>query len=184
MTRKLRLFLVVGGSAALIVGILLWGALTSPGQREEFHEAQDLLAAGIAMFTEKKYEQALETLQRVPQSSEYASKARYYEGSAHLMLSDFESAITALEKAVALDDGDIGSLFALGVAYFKLGNLKMAKGHFSLVLDAPNDDGSSTELKEQAQGLVDVMAKLERRQEAVAAPETGLTPADPNDSAD
>jgi tetratricopeptide (TPR) repeat protein len=184
MTRKFRLLLFSGGSAVLVAGILLWVALPSPGQPDKRLEAQELLAAGIAMFTEQKYEQALEALQRVPQSSEYASKARYYEGSTHLMLRDFESAIAALDRAVALNDEDVGSLFALGVAYFKLGNLKMAKAHFSLVLDAPNDDGSSTELKEQAQGLVDVMAKLERRQETVAAPKPGLTPADPNDSAD
>jgi hypothetical protein len=47
------------------------------------------------------------------------------------------------------------------VAYFKLGNLKLAKGYFASVLEInPND--------EQAKGLMDIMAKLERNSVAEA----------------
>ena len=61
----------------------------------------------------------------------------------------------SLQQGLALDARDTGALYALGVASYKLGNLKLAKGYFAAVLEINSDD-------EQAIGLMDIMASLER----------------------
>ena len=50
-------------------------------------------------------------------------------------------------------------MHALGVAYFKLGNLKLSKGYYASILEIDPGD-------EEARGLMDIMAKLERNSEA------------------
>jgi Flp pilus assembly protein TadD len=87
------------------------------------------------------------------------AKALYDQGSEHIQLKDYKSALESLEQAHVLNPEDTGTLFALGVVYYKLGNLKLAKSYFASVLEInPND--------EQAKGLMDMMAKLERQTEA------------------
>ena len=55
-------------------------------------------------------------------------------------------------------------MFALGVAYFKLGNLALSKAYFAAVLQI--NPGN-----EEAKGLMDIMARLERQSNAAAEPE-------------
>ena len=87
------------------------------------------------------------------------ARALYDQGSEHIQLKDYTSALESLEQAHVLNPEDTGTLFALGVVYYKLGNLKLAKSYFASVLEInPND--------EQAKGLMDMMAKLERQTEA------------------
>ena len=87
------------------------------------------------------------------------ARALYDQGSEHIKLKDYESALESLEQAHVLNPEDTGTLYALGVVYYKLGNLKLAKSYFASVLEInPND--------EQAKGLMDMMAKLERQTEA------------------
>jgi Flp pilus assembly protein TadD len=75
------------------------------------------------------------------------------------MLKDYVTATERLERSLALAPRDTGTLYALGVASFKLGNLKLARGYFASILEInPND--------EQAKGLMDIMANLERQTEA------------------
>jgi tetratricopeptide (TPR) repeat protein len=84
------------------------------------------------------------------------AKALYDQGAEYIQLKDFESAVEILEQAHVLNPEDAGTLYALGVAYYKLGNLKLAKAYFTSVLEInPND--------EQAKGLMDIMARLERQ---------------------
>jgi predicted TPR repeat methyltransferase len=84
------------------------------------------------------------------------------------MLKDYAAATERLERSLALAPRDTGTLYALGVASFKLGNLKLARGYFASVLEInPND--------EQAKGLMDIMANLERQTEA--ANQAGTAPA-------
>ena len=83
-----------------------------------------------------------------------------------MMLKDYEPAVIHLEQALTLDNKNIAILYALGVAYFKLGNLKLARGYFASVLEInPND--------EQAKGLMDIMAKLERNPGSEIGASTG-----------
>ena len=87
------------------------------------------------------------------------ARTLYDQGSEHIQLKDYEAALESLEQAHILNPEDTGTLFALGVVYYKLGNLKLAKSYFASVLEInPND--------EQAKGLMDMMAKLERQTEA------------------
>ena len=87
------------------------------------------------------------------------AKTLYDQGSENIQLKDYTSALESLEQAHVLNPRDTGTLFALGVVYYKLGNLKLAKSYFASVLEInPND--------EQAKGLMDMMAKLERQTEA------------------
>ena len=93
------------------------------------------------------------------------ARALYDQGSEHIKLKDYESALESLEQAHVLNPEDTGTLFALGVVYYKLGNLKLAKSYFASVLEInPND--------EQAKGLMDMMAKLERQTEAARISES------------
>ena len=92
------------------------------------------------------------------------AKALYDQGSEHIKLKDYKSALESLEQAHVLNPEDTGTLYALGVVYYKLGNLKLAKSYFASVLEInPND--------EQAKGLMDMMAKLERQTEAARTSE-------------
>ena len=93
------------------------------------------------------------------------ARVLYDQGSEHIKLKDYESALESLEQAHVLNPEDTGTLFALGVVYYKLGNLKLAKSYFASVLEInPND--------EQAKGLMDMMAKLERQTEAARISES------------
>ena len=84
------------------------------------------------------------------------AKALYDQGAEYIQLKDFESAVEILEQAHVLNPEDAGTLYALGVTYYKLGNVKLAKAYFTSVLELnPND--------EQAKGLMDIMARLERQ---------------------
>ena len=73
------------------------------------------------------------------------------------MLKDYESAAPILEQALQLNPQKTEILFELGVVYFKLGNLALSKAYFASVVEI---DPSN----EEAKGLMDIMANLERQQ--------------------
>jgi len=147
--------LVIGAGALLVLFAVLWFFVLQPEREAITFQAAELLADGIGHYERKEYDLALEVLQQVPAGQMETAQARYYEGSAHMMLKDYQAAVVSLESALALDSRNPGVLYALGVAYYKLGNLAVAKGYFGAVLEInPND--------EQAKGLMDIMAKLER----------------------
>ena len=163
---KLKIILVSSAGALLILSVALWFLVLQPDQQNVALQTGELLAAGVKSYNQKKYNEALETLQQIPSGSMQEPKVRYYQGSAYMMLKDYESAVIHLEQALTLNNKDIGILYALGVAYFKLGNLKLAKGYFASVLEInPND--------EQAKGLMDIMAKLERNPGSEIGASTG-----------
>ena len=147
--------LAIGAGTVLVLSALLWFFVMVPEPEAVTYPPAELLADGIGHYEREEYEMALEALRQVPDGQAETVRARYYEGSSYMMLKDYEAAIVSLESALALDPKNMGVLYALGVAYFKLGNLAVAKGYFGAVLEInPND--------EQAKGLMDIMAKLER----------------------
>ena len=153
--------LVIGAGALLLLAGVLWFFLPQPDGEPVSYSADEFLADGIGHFERKEYELALEVLQQVPDGVPETASARYYQGSSQIMLKDYEAAAVSLESALALEPRNSGILYALGVAYYKLGNLAVAKGYFGAVLEInPND--------EQAKGLMDIMAKLERESGAPA----------------
>jgi tetratricopeptide (TPR) repeat protein len=152
--------------AAVALAAILWFVDFSSSGGDKRADAHASLAAGIAAFDRREYEDAIRSLRAVPSGSPEEAVAKYYEGSAQLMLKDFEAATEALEAALALNDQDIGTLYALGVAWFKRGNLQLAKAYFKSVLQMPSDHPKAAEIKDQARGLVDIIASLERQQPA------------------
>ena len=156
--------LAIGAGALLLLAGVLGFFVLQPDPEPVSYSATELLADGIGHFERKEYDLALEVLQQVPDDLPQSAQARYYEGSSHLMLRDNEAAVASLESALALEPRNTGVLYALGVAYYKLGNLAVAKGYFGAVLEInPND--------EQAKGLMDIMAKLERESSVPAETE-------------
>ena len=148
--------LAIGAGALLVLSALLWFFAMVPEPEAVTYPPAELLADGIGHYERKEYDLALEVLKQVPEGSMEKARALYYEGSSYVMLKDYESAVSPLEQALALNPRDTGSLYALGVASFKLGNLPLAKGYFAALLEInPND--------EQAKGLYDIMARLERQ---------------------
>jgi tetratricopeptide (TPR) repeat protein len=115
------------------------------------------LDEGIALFREKKYEESLEILQAIPEEVLQDWHLPYYTATAHVMLKDYASAAPILEKALVLNPQATEIMFELGVVYFKLGNLALSKGYFASVVEI---DPSN----EEAKGLMDIMANLERIQ--------------------
>lgn len=129
-------------------------------------QAEKSLDSGVALFKQKKYSEALEVFERVPSDTPSGWWARYYQGSTHIMLKDYQAGITYLEQALALNPTETRIMHALGVAYFKLGNLKLSKAYFASVLEIDPNDA-------EAKGLMDIMANLENQQsgETHAEPE-------------
>ena len=167
---KYRNLIAAGAAVALLIALaVLWLSGQTADQQAADQQAHASLQSGITLFQAEKYEQAIAALERVPAGHEHEAKARYYEGSAHMMLGDYETAVERLEYARALAPADPGIRYALGVASFKLGNVKLAKGYFASVLEINPMDDRERELQEQARGLMDMMAKFERQ---MATPET------------
>ncbi len=83
-------------------------------------------------------------------------KAPFYVGAIEIERGRYELAIPYLERALNLNPMEPKILNALGVVYFKLGRLDMAKGYFwaSIDLDPAGRD---------AAGLMETMARLQWR---------------------
>ena len=146
---------IAAGALLLMVGAL-WFFVLQPEREVVAYPPAELLADGVGHYERQEYDMALEVLKQVPEGRAEKARALYYEGSSYVMLKDYESATVPLEQGLALNPRDTGVLYALGVAYFKLGNLSLAKGYFAVLLEInPND--------EQAKGLYDTMARLERQ---------------------
>jgi tetratricopeptide (TPR) repeat protein len=120
--------------------------------------------AGVARFNEKNYDEALPIFEAVPDGDPQKWRALYYQGSSYIMLKDYQAAVEFLEHALTLNPTHTPTMHALGVAYFKLGNLKLSKAYFASVLAI--EPGN-----EEAKGLMDIMANLERQQPTEDIPE-------------
>ena len=141
--------------AAVLLGGGAWLLLAKQGPVAPDADAAAMLAAGISQFEAKQYEEVVATLAAVPAGSDEEQQALYYRGSAYMMLKDYGAAIENFERSLALNNRDTGVLYGLGVAYYKLGELQLARGYFAAVLEInPNDA--------DAKGLMDIMANLER----------------------
>lgn len=149
----------------MLVGLALVLALVTGGlfhlyntkQEETRQQATISLDQGIALFRENKYIESLELLQGIPDGVIDDWHLPYYTATALVMLKDYQPAALLLEEALVLNPQETAILFELGVVYFKLGNLGLSKGYFASVIEI--DPGN-----EEAKGLMDIMAKLERNQ--------------------
>lgn len=146
--------------AAVVVGFYRYQL----ERQRQGEEALALIEAGIAQFQQNQYESAVETFRSIPEGATKDWRPPYYVGAALIQLRDFEAAVVSLEEALSLNDEEERIPFALGVAYFKLGELSLSKGYFHAVLKInPNNA--------DAKGLMDIMANLERNQPPAAPPD-------------
>ena len=171
----MRKHLAIGAGALLVVLALLWFLVLEPERETVVFPPAELLADGKGHFERKEYDLAVEVLQKVPGDSPESAEALYYQGSSNIMLKDYEAATKSLEQALALNPRDTGTLYALGVASYRLGNVKLAKGYFGSVLEInPND--------EQAKGLYDILARLERA--SAEEPDEAAEPSEEGDTSE
>jgi tetratricopeptide (TPR) repeat protein len=164
---KQKNILVAGSAAIAIAAVAYWMLVQQPARQAEMARVeQALLASGIQLYNEKQFEKALQVFERIRGDSDRAARARYYQGNAFIQLRDYESAASRLERSLALDDRDADTRFALGVVYYKLGNLPLARAYFASVLEIEPETDEDRERREEAAGLMDIVARLERQQSA------------------
>jgi tetratricopeptide (TPR) repeat protein len=148
----------IGGLVTvLLIAVAFWGYTEWSNKQKLTVPSDQSLDAGIVLFNQKKYLEALEVFENIPAGAPDEWWARYYQGSTYIMLKDYSSATTYLEQALILSPTQTRIMHALGVAYFKLGNLQMSKAYFVAVLEVDPGD-------EEAKGLMDIMDKLEQQQ--------------------
>jgi len=153
--------------AALLLVLAAGGFfhLYNTGQQETRQQASTSLDRGIMLFREKKYIESLEKLQSIPSGVIQDWHLPYYTASAHVMLKQYQPAALQLEKALVLNPQETLILFELGVVYYKLGKLGLSKGYFASVIEIDPTN-------EEAKGLMDIMANLEREQPGATQEET------------
>ena len=153
--------------AALILMLAAGGLfhLYNTQQQENRQQAITTLERGIALFREKKYTESLEQLQGIPDGVIDDWHLPYYTATAMVMLKDYQPATLKLEEALVLNPQETAILFELGVVYFKLGKLGLSKGYFASVIEIDPTN-------EEAKGLMDIMANLERIQPGATQEDT------------
>jgi tetratricopeptide (TPR) repeat protein len=155
--RRYRNMIIGSVVVILLVSIAGWVYIEQSNLQRVSEQAKQSLDSGISLFEQEKYPEALNVLESIPSGTSSGWWARYYQGSAHIMLKDYPVAVTYLEQAFALNPTEPRIMHALGVAYFKAGNFKLAKAYYAAVLEIDPDD-------EEAKGLIDIMVKFEKRQ--------------------
>ena len=155
--RSFRLGLYLAVVVVLLLSIAGFLHLYNTNQQEIRERAVESLDRGITLFRQNKHSESLEELQGIPEGVLDDWHLPYYTATAMVMLKDYESAVSELEKALALNPQEPVILFELGVVYFKLGKLALSKGYFASVVEIDPAN-------EEARGLMDIMANLERQQ--------------------
>ena len=157
MTVNSRKSLAWGALAILIIAVAAGIFNSRTSQQQTTEESALILQSGIDLFNQQKHAEALAVLESIPEGSDQKWQARYYQGSALIMVKDYQPAIGYLEEALTLAPTETRIMHALGVAYYKLGNLKLSKAYYASILEIDPAD-------EEAKGLMDIMAGLLRTQ--------------------
>jgi tetratricopeptide (TPR) repeat protein len=151
-----RILLFAGLALGLIVIAVYLYQADRLGAEQQTEDAMATMEFGIQQFQRKQFRESLETLGGISEDTLQHWRIHYYMGSSHVMLRDNEAAAAQFEKALALKPDEPKTLYALGVAYYKLDNLGLSKAYFGKVLEY--DPGNA-----DARGLMDIVASLERK---------------------
>jgi Flp pilus assembly protein TadD len=156
-------FLIVSG-VAIVAALVVVDNFRA--RRESVQRAQMHLKRGIHLYQQKAFPAAELELRRALRANREDWEAPFYVGAVQIERKRYGMAIPYLERALTLNPTEPKILNALGVVYFKLGRIDMAKGYFwaSLEADPTNKD---------AKGLMETMAKLQWRAAQAAASEEG-----------
>jgi Flp pilus assembly protein TadD len=149
----------LGATGLVVLGVVLIVSMVFvPARQERLEAARISLERGIHLYQQGSFEAAQSEFARAQETDPDEWRAPFYLGIIEIHRADFSLAITHLEQAFSLNPEQPKTANALGVAYFKLGKLDLAKGYFStsLELDPGNDD---------TRAMVETMARLQRRVE-------------------
>lgn len=150
--------LAVWVMATLVAVLATTWIFTRISDQPDPHGQNDIsIESGIALFNEKKYSEAAAVFEQVQPGHPQEWYSLYYLGSSYIMLKDYPAAAQHLELALSLNPTNTRIMHALGVTYFKLGNLKMSKAYYASILEIDPEDA-------EARGLMEIMADLERQQ--------------------
>lgn len=154
-------------AVATLVGVLAMGWFFTRDSDQENLPGNKAISieSGVTLFNEKKYIEAIEIFENVQPGHPQEWYSLYYLGSSYIMLKDYPAAAEHLELALSLNPINTQIMHALGVTYFKLGNLKLSKAYFASVLEINPEDA-------EARGLMDIMANLERQQSGASQDES------------
>jgi tetratricopeptide (TPR) repeat protein len=156
-TRKV-IFLI---SIITISALIAWIVDTQLSHRKNLQVAQVYLERGIYLHQQKAYLQAQGDLIQALRANPKDWQAPFYLGAGQMERKKYAAAVPFLEMALTLDPTEQKIYKMLGVIYYKLGQLDMAKGYFTAYLEL--DPGNS-----DARGLIASMAKLQRSVELAA----------------
>lgn len=161
---RIRKFSIYTG-AVITAALVFWATAAEYQHRENLKTAQLHLQRGIHLHEQKAYVPAKSELILALRADPEDWQAPYYLGAGNLELKRYDAAIPFLERALTLAPSEQKIYKTLGVAYYKLGKLDMARGYFTAYqdLDPNNMD---------AWGLVELMAKLQRNSALAATEET------------
>lgn len=157
----------LGGLALL--ALATWLYLDIAEQENTGYQPSASIDSGVALFKENKFRQAIEVFENVEPGHPQEWYSLYYLGSSYIMLKDYAAAVEHLGMALNLNPTETQVMHALGVAYFKMGNLKMSKAYFAAVLEIDPGDA-------EAKGLLDIMTNLEKQQASAGQTETRSEP--------
>ncbi len=160
--------LVRVGLIAIMLIVLAFGINR---YRQEAHRTSQLhnttLQRGIALYHQGNFSDSVMVLGEIPPGAIQDWRLPFYKASALVKLKKYQPAAPLLEQALSLNTEETKIRFALGVVYYKLGNLSLAKGYFASTLEIDPTN-------EHAKGLMDIMSKLQRQSKpGTAEAETG-----------
>ena len=104
-------------------------------------EPQSHLLSGTALADGGWYNQALEELQQVPESSALVVRALTLAAKCHYQLGQFPETVTAARKALERDETALDARRWLVAAYYDLGALAHTVEQLKLISQAAPDDG-------------------------------------------
>jgi TolA-binding protein len=108
---------------------------------------------GVSIFSQGKYKEALVAFKKLVESGddpEYQAKAFYDMGRSLFMLAQYDATIRHLTQFVQTYPKSpdlIDSLFFLGQAYEKKGDVERAKGFYKKIIAMETDEDASVRLK-------------------------------------
>lgn len=142
-------------SIITVSALIVWIVEAELRHQNNLQIAQVHLQHGIHLHQQKAYLQAQGDLIQALRADPKDWQAPFYLGAGQMERKKYAAAIPFLELALTLDPTEQKIYKMLGVVYYKLGQLDMAKGYFTAYLDL--DPGSS-----DARGLIASMTKLQR----------------------
>lgn len=164
MASRTRKIILIASVVIVPTLLAVWLAEAQQRYRENLQVAQVYLQRGIQLHQQEAYLQAQGDLIQALRSDPKDWQAPFYLGAGQMERKKYAAAIPFLERALSLDPTEQKIYKMLGVVYYKLGQLDMAKGYFTAYLELDPDNYD-------AKGLIASMTKLQRSTALAAAAE-------------